>query len=280
MNTFSNRKLLVATKHSKEKVIAPFFEEALGVSCFVSEEFDTDFLGTFSGEIPRNDDALTTLKKKCFLAMEKNHCDLVIASEGSFGAHPSVCFASADDELMMLMDAKNNLEIVVRELSMETNFNAMDIANESELLDFAQRVQFPSHGLILKPAENNYAKVIKGITNLNGLKKHFHELKEEFGTAHVETDMRANFNPTRMKVIEKTAFKLLQAVQSTCPKCNTPGFTVSKAIPGLPCSWCNAPTASTLSYWYQCKKCDFTNELFYPHEKTKEDPTYCNLCNP
>lgn len=280
MKAFRNRILLVATKHCKEKVIGPMFEEALGVSCFVSEEFDTDFLGTFSGEIPRKDDALTTLKKKCILAMEKNHCDLVIASEGSFGAHPSVYFAAADDELIMLMDAKNNIEIVVRELSLETNFNAAEVSNESELIDFANRVQFPSHGLILKPSENNYSKVIKGITDLNGLRKHFHELKDEFGSVYVETDMRANYNPTRMKVIEKAAHKLLKAVQSTCPQCDTPGFTISKAIPGLPCSWCNSPTASTLSYLYQCKKCDFTKEHFYPHEKTKEDPTYCNLCNP
>ncbi|MGL2965832.1 DUF6671 family protein [Flavobacterium sp. XGLA_31] len=277
---FVNRKLLIATKHHKEKVIAPLFEKGIGVRCFVSDELDTDTLGTFSGEVSRKDDALTTLRKKCLLALEKNHCDLVIASEGSFGTHPAVYFATADDELMMLMDAKNNIEIVIRELSMETNFNAAAVTNAAELIDFAQRVQFPSHGLILKPAENDYRKVIKGITNLNQLKKHFYELKEEFGSVYVETDMRANFNPTRMNVIEKAAVKLLKAVQSPCPQCETPGFTISKANPGLPCSWCNTPTASTLSYEYQCKKCDFTEEHFYPHDKTKEDPTYCNLCNP
>lgn len=280
MNTFNNRKLLIATKHGKEKVIAPLFEEALGVSCFVTDKFDTDTLGTFSGEIPRKDDALTTLKKKGLLALIKTHFDLVIASEGSFGAHPSVYFAAADEELIMLIDTKNDLEIMTRELSLETNFNAALVTKEEDLLDFANRIGFPSHGLILKPAENNYSKVFKGITDFNHLKTYFHEMVNEFGSAYVETDMRANFNPTRMKVIEKTAVKLLQAVQSTCPKCNTPGFTVSKAIPGLPCSWCKTPTNSTLSYWYQCKKCDFAKELFYPHEKTKEDPTYCNLCNP
>lgn len=90
MKIFSHRSLLIATKHHKEKVIAPLFENALHVSCFVSDEFDTDSLGTFTGEISREDDALTTVRKKCLLAMEKNNCDLVIASEGSFGAHPSV----------------------------------------------------------------------------------------------------------------------------------------------------------------------------------------------
>lgn len=280
MKIFSNRKLLIATKHSKEKVIGPIIEKGLCVSCFVSDEFDTDTLGTFSGEISRKDDALTTLRKKCLQAMEKNHVDLVIASEGSFGSHPSVFFAAADDELMMLIDSKNDLEIVVREISMNTNFSASVITDEADLVAFAHRVKFPSHGLILKPAEKDHSKIVKGITDFDNLKKYFREFKNEFGTCYVETDMRAHFNPTRMSVIEKTAQKLLRAVQSICPNCETLGFTVSKAIPGLPCSWCKTPTASTLSYLYLCKKCEFTKEELYPHQKKTEDPTYCNLCNP
>jgi hypothetical protein len=280
MKIFNNRKLLIATKHHKEKVIAPLFENAFGIACFISEEFDTDSLGTFSGEISRKDDALMTLRKKCLLAMEKNHCDLVIASEGSFGAHPTVFFAKADDEIMMFMDAKNELEIVVRELSMETNFHASVIASEAELESFTQQVNFPSHGLILKPAENNYDKIFKGITEPEELKRHFLDIKNEYGSVYVETDMRANFNPTRMKVIEKAAVKLLKAVESLCPNCEAPGFIVSKALSGLPCSWCNCPTDSTLSFLYTCKKCDFSNEVLFPHAKTKEDPAYCNFCNP
>lgn len=280
MKIFSHRKLLIATKHQKESVIAPLFEKALGVSCFVSDAFDTDTLGTFSGEISRKDDALTTLRKKCLLAMEKNGCDLVIASEGSFGAHPSVFFAKADDELMMLIDAKNELEIVVRELSMDTNFNASVIRSEAELESFMRQVHFPSHGLMLKPAENNYEKIIKGITQPEALREHFQAFIKEYGAAYVETDMRAHFNPTRMKVIEKAAVKLLKAVESICPNCETPGFIVTEARSGLPCSWCNCPTDSTRSFIYRCKKCDFQNEVLFPHEKTTEDPAYCNFCNP
>ena len=277
---FLNRKLLIATKHNKEEVIAPLFEQQLGVSCFVTDVFDTDTLGTFSGEVQRKDDALSTLRNKCLLAMEKNNCELVIASEGSFGAHPSVFFAPADEEFMMLVDKRNKLEIIVRELSMHTNFSASKITSQTELLEFASRAQFPSHALIMKPAENNYAKVVKGITNHDELKKNFEEFKSEFGSAYVETDMRANFNPSRMKVIENTAKKLLEAVQSKCPNCEFPGFVVTDALPGLPCGWCNCATRSTLSFLYTCKKCDYTKEVFYPHEKTKEDPAYCDFCNP
>jgi hypothetical protein len=46
--------------------------------------FDTDLLGTFSGELQRKDDALTTLRNKCIGASIANNCDLIFASEGSF----------------------------------------------------------------------------------------------------------------------------------------------------------------------------------------------------
>jgi hypothetical protein len=77
------------------------------------------------------------------LAMKLSNCDLGVASEGSFGSHPSIFIASADDEFLIFIDT-NNLEIIVRELSMETNFNGSEITNEQELLDFAELVQFPS----------------------------------------------------------------------------------------------------------------------------------------
>ena len=32
----------------------------LGVKCFVAENFDTDLLGTFTGEVERKDDPITT----------------------------------------------------------------------------------------------------------------------------------------------------------------------------------------------------------------------------
>uniref|UniRef100_UPI00404732A9 DUF6671 family protein n=1 Tax=Flavobacterium sp. TaxID=239 RepID=UPI00404732A9 len=89
-NFFKNRDLLIVTKHKKEQVIAPLFEKEFGVNCFVSKEFDTDLLGTFSGEISRKYDALETLKQKCLQAMELEGYDLAIATEGSFGNHPAV----------------------------------------------------------------------------------------------------------------------------------------------------------------------------------------------
>lgn len=119
---FAGRRLLIATKHEKEKVIAPILERELGVTCFVSEKFDTDTLGTFTGEVARHDDPLTTARKKCQMAMVLNECDLAVASEGSFGPHPYLFFVPANEELLLFLDKKNNLEITVRELTTDTNF--------------------------------------------------------------------------------------------------------------------------------------------------------------
>ena len=39
---FEGRRLLVATKHKKEEVIAPLFFDELGLSSFVLDDFDED----------------------------------------------------------------------------------------------------------------------------------------------------------------------------------------------------------------------------------------------
>lgn len=277
---FSERKLVIATKHNKEQVIAPLFEKAFDVKCFAPENFDTDTLGTFTGEVERKDDPIVTLKNKCLLAMELTNCDLGIASEGSFGSHPYIPFIHADDEFLIFIDKKNNLEIIERELSTKTNFTGTEVKTEKELTEFAKIVKFPSHGLILRKAKEDNTEIIKGITDWDVLKKLFQQLIEKYGEAYVMTDMRALYNPTRMEVIEKAAIKLVKKIKSLCPHCNTPGFGITEAKQGLPCSLCGFATRSTLSYIYECKKCAFIKEEKYPNNKTEEEPKYCDICNP
>lgn len=277
---FKGRKLLIATKHKKEKVIASQVEKSLNLECFVPEKFDTDTLGTFTGEVERKDDPLSTAKYKCLKALELYNCDLGIASEGSFGPHPSLFFVSANEEILIFIDKQNELEIIARELSTETNFDGKEIQTEDQLISFAERVQFPSHALILCRSKTDKTEIIKGITDWDHLKNAFHQILKRNGSVYVETDMRAMYNPTRMKVIERATQKLINKIRSRCPECNTPGFGVTQAKAGLPCKWCHSPTRSTLSYLYKCQKCAFTKEELYPHESTSEDPMYCDICNP
>jgi hypothetical protein len=211
---FTGRRLVIATKHEKEKVIAPLLEKALGVCCFVKEDFDTDTLGTFTGEIERKLDPIATARQKCLMAMELANCDLGIASEGSFGLHPSLFFVNADDEFLIFIDKKNNFEIIARELSMETNFNGKEIETEKDLFEFADSVKFPSHGLILRSSKEDYNQIIKGIIDASKLKEAFEELIEKSDSIYAETDMRAMYNPTRMSVIETATKKLVNKINS------------------------------------------------------------------
>ncbi|WP_438961260.1 DUF6671 family protein [Nonlabens sp.] len=277
---FQGRNLVIATKHKKEKVIAPILELELGVKCFLPESFDTDSLGTFTGEVDRKKDPIATVREKCLKAMELSNCDLGVASEGSFGPHPSIYFANADDEFLILIDKANDLEIIVREISLETNFNGGEINNEHELLEFAKLTKFPTHGLILRKSKNDIKGIVKGLKNEEELKTAFHKTFKECGSTYIETDMRAMHNPSRMKVIKQAAIKLVKKINSLCPQCETPGFAVTDAKKGLKCNLCGLPTNSILSYIYTCNKCKFITEEMYPNEKTKEEPMYCDYCNP
>jgi hypothetical protein len=160
-------------------------------------------------------------------------------------------FASADDEFLIFIDTKNNLEIIVRELSTETNFNGSEIKNERELLAFADLVKFPSHGLVLRQSKTDNSYIVKGITNLEDLKNSFHLMLEKFNTVYTESDTRAMYNPGRMTVIKNAAKKLVDKVNSCCPQCSIPGFGITEAKKGLECSSCGSPTNCFI---YSCQK--------------------------
>jgi hypothetical protein len=280
MKFFNGRKLIIATKHQKGKVILPLVKANMLVEVFVPSDYDTDKFGTFSGEIARTTNALETVRKKCLDAMNHYGYDLGIASEGSFGPHPSLFFAQADDELLILIDQKNNLEIIARAVSLETNFSGEKIQSYEQLIEFAKQVHFPSHGLLLKDGENQFSKIYKDILDWEQLKLSYDSLTEHSKEIWAETDMRAHRNPTRMQIIEQATQKLIKKVASLCPNCQTPGYDVREVVKGLPCKWCKSPTSSTLALRYACQKCSHTTLEEYPNGKHYESPEFCSNCNP
>lgn len=275
---FANRRLAIATMHQKERVIAPLLEKNIHVKCEVPNSFNSDQFGTFSGEIDRIKPPLETLRQKCQAAIKLTNCSLAFASEGSFGAHPFIPFAQADDELVMLLDVANDIEIVGRKLSTDLNFGSSKVHNLDELKQFSIEKQFPSHGLILKSLEQN--EILKDFNDWEELSTGFKSLSKGSKTVLVETDLRAMNNPTRMKVIEAATIDLIQKINSLCPNCSTPGFSIVDSGKGLPCSQCNFPTRSTLFLINGCVKCDYTEKHFHPNGQKFEEPMFCDNCNP
>lgn len=280
MNSFfHDRKVAIATKHQKEVAIAPLLKQYLGLGSYVAD-INTDVFGTFSGEIKRDLSPIEALKAKCFLAIEHLKCNLVLASEGSFGPHPELFFLPANEEMVLLYDTLNEVFFIGKHLTTQTNFGMMEVFSTQELINFAYHHGFPSHGLILKDRHENFSACYKGIQDKNKLIKCFEKLHKTNEKVVVETDMRAMMNPTRLKSIAKATKNLIEKINTTCPKCNYPGFDVAEVKKGLPCEECGMPTKSILSLVYQCKKCAHSTIKMYPKDKQVEVAMYCDWCNP
>lgn len=277
---FSGRRLVIATKHQKEQVIQPILEPVLGVECIVPAELDTDDFGTFSGEVERLQSPLETARNKCIRAHQLTGESLVVASEGSFGAHPVIGYLPANEEIILLKDFKNDFEIKAKVISTQTNFAGNEFFQWDQLLFFCCEASFPSHGLIVRPARKDYSEIHKGIHTWDRLKESFQYFKNRYGKVYVETDMRAMYNPTRMKVIEEAVEKLVKVISECCPTCGAPGFSVQQVIKGLPCKQCNASTPSPKAIVYVCQHCGHSETKGNPEQKEKEDPVFCNNCNP
>lgn len=275
---FKARKLVIATMHGKEEVLAPILEKSLGVEVIVPQEFDTDLYGTFFGELEREKDPLETAKIKCLDACRVTGCSLAVASEGSFGPHPTIYFIPADEEILVFMDLENDIYVRARVVSPKTNFGGNTFTDWETAVKFANWARFPSHGLIIADQQRMHVK--KGIQDWALLEKHFNECLENYGSVVLQTDMRAMYNPMRLEVIAQVAAILVQTVLRICPSCSFPGYDVSKVNSGLPCSQCGLPTTAILSHIYECQKCHHTEVKRYPKDKKTEDPQFCDHCNP
>jgi hypothetical protein len=279
MNWFANRTLVIATQHGKEKVIAPLLEHAFSLHCVIPEQLNTDLLGTFSGEIERQKSPLETARLKGREAALLLKADLVLSSEGSFGPHPNLFFLPCNQELLLLQDLKHGFEISVSELSTDTNYAGEEINNLNELLNFAKRIGFPQHAIILKDRAKEFKLCIKGLFEEQVLIEAYHSIYKQFSSVYAETDMRAMHNPRRMQVIKITCEKLVQRMQNGCPHCSLPGFGVISYTPGLPCSWCGNPTSLPCKQELSCPHCSFSTVQDCNHDSTA-DPGYCSICNP
>jgi Zn finger protein HypA/HybF involved in hydrogenase expression len=281
---FKNRTAILATMHQKEKAIAPLLETKVGIKVIVPSNFNTDRFGTFTREIKRLGTQIEAAKLKAQAALDISGETLAIASEGSFYPHPAFPFISCDREIVLLCDRQNNLEIIGQEIATETNHQHQQIKTIEEALEFASKVGFPEHALVVMTDSNPLEKteIIKGIVTEKELIESV-ELafkKGDRGTVHIETDMRAMYNPTRMKVITKATRNLIEKLNRFCPQCSYPGFEIKEHLPGLACSWCDSPTSAIKAIVYQCQKCNYHQEILFPNDVETADPSLCSYCNP
>lgn len=279
---FENRRAIVATMHHKEQAIAPILEPQLGVTVDVPTHFDTDALGTFTRDIPRPGTQLEAAILKAEKALALTGETLAIASEGAFLPHPALPWLPCDRELVVLVDRLHQFTLTGEVLSTQTNYAHKTVRSVEEAIAFAQTAKFPTHGLVVMPTADwgDRQQITKGIHSQEQLIETVGHWLTTQSSVHLETDMRAMCNPTRMGIIAEATQKLVEAIASTCPQCHFPGFAVIEQQQGLPCALCHTPTSQIRLHRYRCQHCDFTQDVLFPDGVEVADPAQCQMCNP
>ena len=147
---YQNACFVITTKHAKSVAIAPAFSEHLGAGV-MEYAVDTDMLGTFSGEIEREGNALECAKKKCEWSLKTlgAKVNYALASEGSFGPHPYIPFLPCDHEILYFIDRERDFHLHLTYMTEKTNYQMKELESFEELQKFAEAALFPSHALIL-----------------------------------------------------------------------------------------------------------------------------------
>lgn len=263
------QQVALITKHQKAKWIAPYLE-ALGFEVYESNLFDTDNLGTFSGEVERTlspkDAALTKAQKAC----ELTGSDWGLGSEGSFGGGPAPGLINWNDEVLCLYQASTGITIYAHA--------AGPIAVNELTLDgrvpFKQKLlRTPGQHWILRTQQS----IEKGLS-AQQLQDRLEQVDCSSQKVKIEPDLRAMNCPERQKMIAKAAEDLVKRLTEKCPTCQAYNFVVKEKQSGLPCALCTLPTAQAKSWTRICDECGNRHDEIV--QEKSADPTHCQFCNP
>jgi len=270
----------LGTMHSKETIIAPLMMDAFGMEVVVPEGFNSDRFGTFTREVRRPDNQLETARHKALAAMAHTGLELGLASEGSFALDPRMPFITSNLELVILIDKKNDFEIVGHYRTTDHNAQGKEIYSTKEALDTAITWGFPHVGVILRISQKGNRHIYKNIeTEAELLEIADRLLKKMFvSSLYLETDLRAHKNPKRQASITLATIDLINNCRRLCPSCQAPGFVVTSQEAGLPCEACYRPTDLVKTTTTTCSKC-----LHKAHKASTSiiaPPAACTACNP
>lgn len=155
------------------------------------------------------------------------------------------------------------------------------VKSVEEALNFAQKIGFPDHGIIIKKSKYSKYGINKNIITEEDIVLTVTKMLKGIFTKriYIETDMRAHKNPTRMRAIEQATINLINNIQSLCPKCQNPGFVAVDTKKGLKCSACLLPTSLPIYEIHKCSSCNYEDKKNTTYGDSA-DPMYCDYCNP
>ena len=155
-----------------------------------------------------------------------------------------------------------------------------EVFRPGENLDgFLAKADFPAHALIVRTEHAQPVSAVKGIRDKAFLVQAIMDLARDSGSVVVESDLRANFSPSRMRNVAACARLLARRIASRCPQCSCPGWGSVSPIFGLPCADCGSNVESAVSAdQYGCGRCE--HRQVFPRALTVANARFCDLCNP
>ncbi len=267
--------VVVPTLHGKGAAIARALSPLLGVGV-LELTVDTDRFGTFSGTVPRPGGAIGALTAKVQAARARvgEEC-IVVASEGSYGPHPSMPWLTLGTEWLRFSDPMRG-EFDVRRSTTRPFLGRRVVHELGELHEAIRALGFPSHAVTLRPVGAEVPPIV-GLSCAADVATHVRALLREHPGVEITNDLRAHLHPRRMRLIERTAWKLGIRLRTGCPACGGPGFGEPRTRIGLPCACCGSETSLPRARVTRCVVC--AHEVEHPLPGAA-DPSLCPWCNP
>jgi hypothetical protein len=273
-------KIALATKHEKEKLLAPIFQSKLGWTIELSN-IDTDLFGTFAGDVARDKSPKETAIAKAKAAASQLGIKKGLASEGTIGPHPQIPFITADVEWVAFVDLEK--EIALAEYTISTDITAVQqVWNQDLDIDkLVQSADLPNHALIAKATNQNEFWSAKGLRTQQEIEaaiSAFQRLEWPVDLI-LESDYRAMHSPSRQRNIVEAANKLAERLATHCPSCDFLGYGLVGYEYGLPCSGCGEISPQAISGdRLGCLVCPQVQTV--SRNLTVIDPANCQICNP
>ena len=260
-------KVVLATKHEKARLIAPYLTP-LGYLLEECSSFDTDSLGTFAGDIKRTltppEAALAKAQKAC----ELTGTDWGLGSEGSFGGGPAPGLINWNQEVLCLYQRSTGLTIYANAAG-PTSLQAY--AGQGALADYLG--QYPDQRWII-----SHSGVIEKGLAADAVVNIWQSLAGQMDNVKLAPDLRAMHCPERRLMIAKAGQDLALRLAEKCPQCQQVNFVVKEKKPGLPCAMCSLPTHKVKLTLRICDGCGYS--CAEPVAAIHADPMYCQFCNP
>jgi hypothetical protein len=274
-------RIALGTMHGKEAAIAPPLAR-LGIELVVPAGFDTDRFGTFTGEIARAGNMEDAARAKARAAIAATGLPVGIASEGAYGPNPAIPILPLGVEILLWRNEETGHEIIVRMSDDTPCFDSVLVHSPHEAVPFLERIGFPQTAVIVRPQGCETLPMAKGLQDSRAVAEAIIRaaMVSPDHSVLVQTDMRAHLNPRRMATIATLAERLAARLETPCPACDSPGWGVLRAEPGLPCGWCDGPTTLARGEVHGCTACG--HEAFEARRDGlfSADPAHCANCNP